>query len=328
MDLDTAKRTIDTLFAHTTSGDLLIGFMGGEPLLNRGVLRSAVEYAAKLASSTSQRVRFSVTTNATLLTEEDAVFFSMHPFSVQVSIDGAEYLQNSQRPMLDGSNSFANVVSSLSHFTRARPRHLSARATVTSGSLNIVDTMDFLSQFPFDDVGFGFALTSPRRESIIDRSQYGRLLEQLKVCSAHSVKKWKAREWYPFGNLLTALRQIHNGTHRPYPCGAGATYLSADTTGEFFACHRFVGDSDMNMGSITAGFNHDARFKLLELRHVDRQEPCRSCWARYVCGGGCHHEMGVLGRSEDHCDLIRGWLEECLKVYVELSDSDHAFLHL
>ena len=56
-----------------------------------------------------------------------------------------------------------------------------------------------------------------------------------------------------------------------------------------------------------------ARRHFAESRHVDRQEPCRSCWARYLCGGGCHAEVLSAGRSG--CDYIRGWLEFCISLY-------------
>ena len=52
-------------------------------------------------------------------------------------------------------------------------------------------------------------------------------------------------------------------------------------------------------------------------RHVHTQEPCRNCWARYMCGGGCHHE--VISRGRPACDYIRGWLHYCLDAYLRLS---------
>ncbi len=56
---------------------------------------------------------------------------------------------------------------------------------------------------------------------------------------------------------------------------------------------------------------------------MDRAEPCRSCWARYLCGGGCYHEVARRGRPG--CDYIRGWLAFCLRAYVELSESAPEF---
>ena len=71
------------------------------------------------------------------------------------------------------------------------------------------------------------------------------------------------------------------------------------------------------MGSLAEGVDQARRAEWLAERHVHRQEPCRSCWARYLCGGGCHHE--VLSRGRPACDYIRGWLNYCLEAYLRLS---------
>ena len=116
--------------------------------------------------------------------------------------------------------------------------------------------------------------------------------------------------------MLNALREIDRGTHRPYPCGAGAGYLGVSADGELAACHRFVGDEDGAMGSLADGIDRARQADWLGERHVHRQEPCRSCWARYLCGGGCHHE--VIARGRPACDYIRGWLHYCLEAYLRL----------
>src|SRR5271165_1174937 len=58
---------------------------------------------------------------------------------------------------------------------------------------------------------------------------------------------------------------------------------------------------------------------LVAQRHLHRQEPCRQCWARYLCGGGCHHE--VIHRGRPACHYIRGWLHYCIQAYVHLRAS-------
>jgi hypothetical protein len=68
----------------------------------------------------------------------------------------------------------------------------------------------------------------------------------------------------------------------------------------------FVNDSEGALGSLAAGVDRSRRAAWLVERHVHRQSPCHSCWARYLCGGGCHHE--VLNRERRACDFIRGWL--------------------
>ena len=71
-----------------------------------------------------------------------------------------------------------------------------------------------------------------------------------------------AGERYPFANMVNALREIHRGTHRPYPCGAGAGYLGVSADGELSACHRFVGDEEGAMGSLADGIDRDRQAEL------------------------------------------------------------------
>jgi uncharacterized protein len=77
-----------------------------------------------------------------------------------------------------------------------------------------------------------------------------------------------------------------------------------------------VDDRNFAMGDVFGGSDRAARAAHLQRTHVDTLEPCRSCWARYLCGGGCQHEVTRRGRVA--CDYIRGWLEFCVSAYVEL----------
>ena len=83
--------------------------------------------------------------------------------------------------------------------------------------------------------------------------------------------------------------------------------------GGYFTCHRTIDDEKFSLGTTSAGLSQARRERFLSARHVDRQEPCRTCWARYLCGGGCHAEVLSAGRSG--CNYIRGWLEYCLQFY-------------
>jgi radical SAM protein with 4Fe4S-binding SPASM domain len=143
------------------------------------------------------------------------------------------------------------------------------------------------------------------------------LLDAMIECGREFERRIIAGGSYPFANMISALEQVHRGTHRPYPCGAGASYLGVSASGGLFACHRFVEDDRAAMGTVIAGVDRQRQQVWLDERAVDRQEPCRSCWARYLCGGGCHHE--VMHRGRTACDYIRGWLRYVLEAYVRIS---------
>lgn len=319
MPLDVAQAAVDRLIAEAAPrADLLVGFMGGEPFLRRALMREVVPYARSRARAAGRTVRFSVTTNATLLTDDDIRFLADHDFQVAVSIDGPKALNDSQRPLKGGGSAYERVVAALEKFDRlGRPRHLSARATVTPGGGSLLATLDHLIGLGFDSVGFSPVLVSPDPARAFTAADFAPFRDDMIACGEKAKAAILARRRYPFSNFETALHEIHRGSHRPYPCGAGAAYLSVDVDGGLYACHRLVDDQRFAMGDVTHGSDVARRASHLAERHVDRQEPCRSCWARYLCGGGCYHEVDRRGRVA--CDYIRAWLTFCIASYAEIS---------
>jgi uncharacterized protein len=160
-------------------------------------------------------------------------------------------------------------------------------------------------------------LSAPTAAGEMQSGDLELMLGEMIDCGREYERAVRGGRRYPFANMTNAMREIHRGTHRPYPCGAGAGYLGVSAEGELSACHRFVGDEAGAMGSLDDGVDTSRQADWLATRHVHRQEPCRSCWARYLCGGGCHHE--VIGRGRPACDYIRGWLHYCLEAYLRLS---------
>ncbi|MBV8823951.1 MAG: radical SAM protein [Hyphomicrobiales bacterium] len=319
MAADVGRMAVDRLIAEAEPGaDLLVGFIGGEPLLNRRLIYDIVPYAAGRAGATGRRIRFSLTTNATLLAPDDAKLFASYPFAVQVSIDGPALANDQQRPMRGGGGSYERVIRGLDILARCgRPRQLSARMTVTRQSDDLLGALEHLIDLGFDEVGFAPVLAAPAGGHALDDEDFEKLLDQMLACGRKALAQLKAGQAYPFSNFLTAMEQIHRGSHRPYPCGAGAAYLSASAEGKLYACHRLVDDPAFAMGHVSTGSDQAARAKHLVSKHVDRMQPCSICWARYLCGGGCYHEVARRGRPG--CDYIRGWLAFCLGAYAELS---------
>lgn len=318
MSAQVARQSIDALISRTPRGQsVTIGFMGGEPLLNRGVLHDATRYAADRGAAAGLRVRFSLTTNATLITPADAALFAAEDFTITVSIDGAAAQNDAQRRLRGGGGSHAAILRGLAVMAEhGRPRQLGARITATAG-LDLRGAIEHAFALGFDQAGFSGAFTAKDPMLRLQGDALATYRQEMLACGAHALAQWRAGQRYPFSNLLVALQELHRGTHRPYPCGAGAAYLSADAQGGLHACHRLVDAPGFDMGDVEHGPDDAKRAAHLARQHVDHAEPCRSCWARYLCGGGCYHEVAALGRN--HCDAIRDWLAFCLSAYAEMS---------
>ena len=109
-----------------------------------------------------------------------------------------------------------------------------------------------------------------------------------------------------------------------YRCGAGKSGVYLDTNGRLYPCAHFIGKSGWDIGHAATGVDEAKRRQYLDLT-VDTREPCRSCSARYVCGGGCHYQA-VLANGNIHepdavkCDLIRFLTNLAIRLVVFLRE--------
>ena len=319
MRWDVARAAIDRLLATPDSGaPLTIGFLGGEPFANRTLIHRAVAYAATAAQHLRRRVGFSVTTNGTLLKPQDIALLRQHRFAVTVSIDGGEATQNLQRPAAGNRrrNSFELLLKCIAPLLRDPGlAKICARATVLPGDLEVAARFADIVDLGFPEVGFSPLKSAPAQAAFAD-AHWGPYFESLTSLARLELQRGLAGAPVRLSNFAIALKQLHRGAASPYPCGAGGGYFSVAADGDWYACHRAIGDAGYRLGN-AQGLNDERREQFLLARHVDAQTDCRRCWARYLCSGGCHHE--AKARTAAGCDFIRGWLEFCLVSYCEMS---------
>jgi uncharacterized protein len=312
MSIDVAKASVDRLLGDSPPGEKVsLAFLGGEPLTNRAVLQAATRYAAERAAATGNEIAFALTTNATLLTGADADFLDRYGFSVTVSIDGGREAHDQLRPFKSGRGSYDRVVERSKLLLARAPRRcrVTARVTVTPSNLGLRETLDELVELGFDGVSFSPVLKSPTGSGQMDARELDALLAALIACGEEFERRIRIDEFYPFSNIINTLRRIHRPNRDAYPCGAGGGYLGVSSKGDLYACHRFVDDDAGAMGNVGDGVDLARQRRWLSERNVHAQEPCRSCWARHLCGGGCHHEV------------IHRWLHYCLGAYGRLVDA-------
>lgn len=318
MEWDVARAAIDRLLAEAEPGaPITIGFLGGEPFANRKLVHEAVAYASRAGGRLGLDVRFSVTTNGTLLRASDLALLRRHPFAVTVSLDGSAAVQDAQRPRhRGGEGSWALVVDRVAPLL-AEPGNakLAARATVTRHDLDIASRLEALTGIGFPEAGFSPLKVAPEAAGPLRDEDWPLYLAALVKASRIEIERLRRGLPIRLTNLAVALKQLHRGASSPYPCGAGGGYFSVAADGRWYACHRAIGQADYALGDST-GLDAARRRRFVETRHVHAQTECRTCWARYLCSGGCHQE--ATSRTAASCDFIRGWLDFCLETYCDL----------
>ena len=162
MTTEVAYAAVERLLEDVSPNERVqLSFLGGEPLVNRPALQAATRFAVERATAKQVKIGFSLTTNGTLLTPEDATFFEQYGFAVTVSLDGVGQIHDVLRPFKGGRGSYKHIIQ------RVRPlldvqRHMqvSARVTVTPQNLELRHTLDTLVGLGFHSVGFSPMLSS------------------------------------------------------------------------------------------------------------------------------------------------------------------------
>jgi len=335
MSPSVAESSIDMLIKE--SGDrpsIHVTFFGGETLLNFPTLRTSVDYAKRKCAEAGKTVEFSLTTNATMLTEEIVDFIAEHKIGVTVSIDGDRELNDKMRVFSDGRGSYDVIVPRIQMLLhRHKTNSIGARVTLSSGNSHVRRIYEHLTQeVGFYAVGFSPATANPKRLYSIGEMKMGSILEGFEDLA------WEYRDWaiagrqHGFTNVNDTLKELNSGMSKAYPCGAGLGLLGVGTAGDISLCHRFV-DSDVGkMGHVDkGGVDHAARDQFLGTHHIGARYDCHTCWARPVCAGGCYHEAFVhygdtSAATLHYCDWIRGWNDLCLRIYGEISQKNPSFL--
>jgi len=328
LDEQTARTSVDFMFAKSGENRTVnLTFFGGETLLNFPVLKSTLAYARGRAEEEGKGIRFSLTTNATLLRPEIIEWLVENEVGVTVSIDGPKEMQDRFRVFHNGKGSYDTVLPKVKDLLRAHTRMpIGARVTLTRQNLDVIGIYRHLTEeVGFQEVGFAPVTTSMSRDHAIEDSGYGIMLQQFQALA------WEFTEWavegrhHGFSNVKETLEEIHKGVSKAYPCGAGLGLVGVGTNGDVALCHRFAGSDEHRIGNVASGIDDARQTEFLDRNHLAGKPECHTCWARPLCSGGCYHEAHTRYGSTAHanlhyCDWIRTWTHTCLEVYGDLAE--------
>jgi uncharacterized protein len=315
-----ARAFFDQLASNESVG---VTFFGGEPLMNMPVVFAAHRYMKERAERERRRVSFSLTTNGTLLTHELVEFFARERFTITVSIDGPPDVHDRLRPLEEGGGSYARIMERV----KGTGLDAVARVTLTHRSTDVARIVRHLVDAGFREVGVSPVATGSDRFDLSD-ADLAKVLGGMRLLADDFVEWAKEGRVFPFSNIKALLEQIGAGEPRAIPCGAGVRLAAADNKGDLYACHRLVGEPAFKIGDLSSGVNPEARAKLIGAFHPRTREPCAACWARYLCGGGCHHIAWLHSKkgeapwtiADGFCDFLRAWYKLGLYTYARLSD--------
>ena len=295
-------------------------FFGGEPMLNFGVIQEVVDWC----ETQTCKFSFAITTNGTLLTHEKLAWLKAKQFSMTLSYDG-KGLQSRQRLNKDKqTNSEQLVERKVDTFGEQLKtlKDVVIRATVTRENL---DHLEHAMVTTLTAHNFKLAVAhhaTPLRAFQFTDQDIEKLGSIFKRVVDRLVEDQDWEKLLKLDNVMKHVKSIHKGRTNLRACGAGVNYLTVSVEGDFYLCHRFNEDQAEMYGSIAKGVDQERLSEVAAFRGAAK-DPCKSCWIRQWCAGGCMHEhKSATGNKFDigpmYCKLLSLEVTEAMRVYTVL----------
>jgi uncharacterized protein len=289
MSAEVGKKAIDFLLQNSGNRrNLEVDFFGGEPLMNVQVIKDIVAYAREREAAANKHFRFTLTTNATLLTEEIMQWANGVMDNIVLSIDGRKETNDRMRPRVDGSGTYDRILPKIREMVALRgERSYYVRGTFTRANLDFASDVLHLADLGFEQVSVEPVVASADsgldlREEDMDacRAEYERLAREY-------VTRRRDGRWFSFFHFNLDLEGGPCVAKRLRGCGSGTEYLAVTPEGDLYPCHQFVGQPEFQMGTVFEGVKDtEMRNRFIQTTVYNKPE-CDACWAKFYCSGGC-----------------------------------------
>lgn len=300
MSVTTGRQALDFLIARSQGiKHLEVDFFGGEPLLNLDMMKEMVRYGRQRETSDNKKFNFTLTTNALLLNNEVRDWVIDNDISVILSLDGRPEVNDRHRILANGQGSYDKIVPHIKDMVERHPVSYYVRGTFTRNNLDFSEDLKH-----FVDLGFECVSLEPavgQGDLAIKQEDLPRVLEEYEKLTLLLLDYYNSGRNLQFFHYDLNLQQGPCLAKRCSGCGAGCEYLVVTPAGDIYPCHQFISEDGFYMGNVTDG-KMDRKI-IDRFRHNRlKDKECRSCWARYFCGGGCHasalHANGDMSKPD------------------------------
>ena len=263
----------------------VLGFFGGEPLLEWELLCECDDYAAKLCHEHGLKFAHTLTTNLTLLTKEKAEWLHNRNFTLGISIDGTEEAHNTFRKYEDGTGSHAACVNALKYIHS--PSQLVKLICVINPETvqYVAESVKYLTQICPYDIGMNVNVSAdwtPEACAELER--------QYELVAQFYVAEYRRNNPIHLSSIDGKIKTLILGGYRACDkCSPIKKELAVDVDGKLYSCPNLVGEEyndKICLGDIYTGFNLEAVRSLLA--HCGNSNPeCVDCPIASRCMNWC-----------------------------------------
>lgn len=317
MSAQTGKKAID--FVIKASGprkNIEVDLFGGEPLMVMDTIKEIVDYARLKELETGKNIRFTMTTNATLLNDENMAYLDKNMGNLVLSIDGRPEVNDRVRIRFDGSGSYSAIMPKIKKMAemRDKSKQYYARGTFTRENLDFYKDYKYLKDQGFEEISIEPVVLPDEHELSIRKEDIPKINEQYELLYKDLLQGYrdgKNTKFYHFNIDLNGGPCVYK---RISGCGSGFEYVAVTPDGEIYPCHQFVGNKDFLIGNLDDGITNTKMQDDFKKANIYSKPVCRQCWARFYCSGGCqannfNFNGSILIPYEVGCELQKKRIE-------------------
>ncbi len=328
MDFETGKLALDFLLKRSGPiKNLEVDFFGGEPLMNFDVVKKLVQYGREAEKALGKNIRFTITTNGSLLDDDSIAFINENMSNAVLSIDGRRDTNDRMRCFEDGCGTYDVILPRFKKLVASRTADYYVRGTFTRADLNFCDDVLHLADENFDQISIEPVVLDPKSELSLREEDLPVIFNEYEKLSAEMIKRESKGKGFNFFHFMIDLEAGPCVYKRIKGCGSGSEYIAVIPGGDIYPCHQFVGFPEYRMGNVHDGsFDVQMQKKFAE-HNIMTTESCRECWAKYFCGGGCaannHSLCGCVGIPyKMACEMEKKRIECSLMMKAALSGAE------
>lgn len=299
-----------------------LNFFGGEPMLNMETIQETIEYT-KL-NYPNRNVAFGITTNGTILKEDELNFIKEHQVKLLVSYDGPASIAP-HRVYVNGKHSEENVIRNIEKL-KQNNIDFQLRATISSDCNSLKNIYEY-----FESLNLPFAaVLAYKSRNVDDTCVYDGKIESFKQQYKDLLNYYRNRiekgDSINCFSIMNDVITIKTRRLKQYACGGGINIFAVTDNGNIFSCEHLAFDSKYAIGNIASGINKKS-LKEMQPSNVNSITGCDKCWIKYYCSAGCFSEKILIGRhhqtlESEECDLKRIYWDFILSLYVLLENKE------
>ncbi len=287
-----------------------IAFFGGEPLLQEKMIYDTVNLGKELTQKTNHKFIYTITTNATMITDKFVDFCKENSITVGLSIDGDKNVHNLNRIKRNGEGSFEQVIKNVKKCLKADLNPMALPVVCLNNVKYLSESVKYLIKLGFKNITLNTNYTEAWDDDSISvmRKEY----EKLANIYCDEYKKGNYINIYPLAT------KMYYGIHKNEKCSGSCngSRIAINTDGKFYPCVQFVNDDRFVIGNYKDGIDKEKSDELIK-RRLSSKSVCEECALKRRCLYDCGCTR--LSTTNDIVE-VTPLICETERIFIEIAD--------